>query len=341
MAAEGLLVRAPGRGLVRVAAALSGVVAAWLLTWRADGPLEALLASGVLALAFGQVGLVAHDVAHQQVFRSARRNRRLALLLFDAVVGLSLAWWLEKHDRHHAHPNHDGRDPDATPVVLAFSAEQAVRMRGLSRWIAARQAWLFFPLLLLEGFHLRLQSLRVVLRGRGRPPAVEAAAVALHFAVYGVLLVGWFGVPGALGFAAVHHMAMGLYLALVFAPNHIGMPVLSDGSRLGFLERQLATTRNVRPGWLVDLAFGGLNHQIEHHLFPTLPRQHLRRARALVRAFCRERGLAYREEGLLRAYRELLAGLHAAGAPLREGPKSSAPPDVSVERRARIAAVSD
>jgi len=77
------------------------------------------------------------------------------------------------------------------------------------------------------------------------------------------------------------------------------------------------TSRNVRGGLLLDVVLGGLNHQIEHHLFPSMPAPHLRRARPIVRAYCAELGIPYAESGLLSSYAQALRHLHAAGAPLR------------------------
>ena len=62
---------------------------------------------------------------------------------------------------------------------------------------------------------------------------------------------------------------------------------------------------------------GGLNYQIEHHLFPTMPRPNLRSAQPLVRAFCQEHGLPYTEASLLGSYAQAIRHLHAVGTPLR------------------------
>ena len=79
----------------------------------------------------------------------------------------------------------------------------------------------------------------------------------------------------------------------------------------------MLTSRNVRGGRLVDFALGGLNYQIEHHLFPSMPRPNLRHAQPLVRAFCAQHGLAYVEASLVGSYVQALRHLHAVGAPLR------------------------
>ncbi len=94
-----------------------------------------------------------------------------------------------------------------------------------------------------------------------------------------------------------------VYLALVVAPNHIGMPRWGVTADLPFMEQQLRSSRNVTPGLICDFVFGGLNYQIGHHLFPTMPRCHFAAARALVKPFCAERCLPYHESGALAAYR--------------------------------------
>ena len=92
------------------------------------------------------------------------------------------------------------------------------------------------------------------------------------------------------------------------------------GLLLDFLRRQVLTSRNVRGGWLVDTLLGGLNYQIEHHLFPSMPRPNLRRSQALIRAFCDQHGVSYWETTLLRSYAQALHHLHAVGQPLRTTP---------------------
>ena len=72
------------------------------------------------------------------------------------------------------------------------------------------------------------------------------------------------------------------------------------------MREQTLTARNVRGGWLVNILYGGLNYQIEHHLFPTMPRNNLRLAQPHVRAFCEAHGIAYSETGVIQSWREIL-----------------------------------
>jgi fatty acid desaturase len=118
----------------------------------------------------------------------------------------------------------------------------------------------------------------------------------------------------ALVFVAVNQALFGVYLGCAFAPNHKGMPNLGEKEAADFLRRQVLTSRNVRGGPVTDWVLGGLNYQIEHHLFPSMPRVNLKRAQPLVRAFCAERGVAYRECGAFASYRQALGHLNAVGA---------------------------
>jgi fatty acid desaturase len=138
-----------------------------------------------------------------------------------------------------------------------------------------------------------------------------------HLAVYLTVLVLVLPPLPALGFLVVHQGLFGLYLGCAFAPNHKGMPTLTEADQLDFLRRQVLTSRNVRGSRFVDFLLGGLNYQIEHHLFPNMPRPNLRHAQPLIRTFCHDQGLPYTEASLVGSYAEAIRHLHAVGAPLR------------------------
>jgi fatty acid desaturase len=74
------------------------------------------------------------------------------------------------------------------------------------------------------------------------------------------------------------------------------------------------TSRNLSGRTFTGFVFGGLDTQIEHHLFPTMPRANLRRARKLVRPFCAEHRIVYTEQSPWQAYREVMRHLRATGA---------------------------
>lgn len=115
----------------------------------------------------------------------------------------------------------------------------------------------------------------------------------------------------ALAFVAVQQAVFSLYLGVSFAPNHKGMPVIPADSKLDFARRQIVTSRNVSGGALLTFALGGLDYQIEHHLFPSMPRPNLRRAQHLVKTFCQTNRLTYCEVSFFQSFRLIVRHLRA------------------------------
>jgi fatty acid desaturase len=225
--------------------------------------------------------------------------------------------WVIKHNAHHAHPNHADADPDIDIPVLAFSVEQAATRRGPFRWIVAHQAAMFVPLLFLEGWSLHIEAARAAFTGQVRKPVLEVSLLTVHVLVYLAAVFVVLTPLQGIVFIALHQGVWGLSMGLVFAPNHKGMPVIPAGTELDHLHKQVLTSRNVRGGRFTDFVFGGLNHQVEHHLFPRMARPNLRHARVVVEAFCREHDLPYTEAGLRASYVAILRHLHDVSAPLR------------------------
>ncbi|WP_043841129.1 fatty acid desaturase family protein [Amycolatopsis taiwanensis] len=314
----GLFRRRPGYYILRFGLVGGSLAAGWAAFFAIGDSWLQLLVAAFLAVVFGQIALLAHDLAHRQVLRTRRATATLGRIVGNLGIGMSYGWWMDKHTRHHANPNHEDLDPDVIPDILVWSKKQARQSRGVPRFIGRRQAFLFFPLLTLEGLNLHYSGFRALFAPTLKQRAVEATLLIAH-------VVGYLGMvflvlsPGkALAFVAVHQGLWGIYMGSIFAPNHKGMPMFSGTDRPDFLRRQVLTSRNVRGGRLVDLALGGLNYQIEHHLFPSMPSPHLRRAQPIVRDYCAEIGVPYHETGLIASYGEALRHLHQAGAPLRE-----------------------
>ena len=273
-----------------------------------------LLLAGALAVVSTQFGFLGHDCAHRQVFASHRWNAWTARVLSGLFAGLSYGWWAGKHNRHHNAPNTAGKDPDIAAGALVFTEADAAARTGFGGWFAARQGWAFFPLLTLEGLALHIAGIRTLLgdptiRHRRTELAFIAIRLGAFLAVLFVLLP-----PGkASAFVGVQLAVFGILLGGSFAPNHKGMPVVPANMKIDFLRRQVLMSRNVRGGPLTDFMMGGLNYQIEHHLFPSMPRPNLRRSQAMVREHCRRHGVAYTETTLLRSYRIVVTYLNRVG----------------------------
>ncbi|MGP4095538.1 fatty acid desaturase family protein [Nonomuraea sp. KM90] len=318
IAQEGLLDKRPGYYAVRIGLVAALFAGTWAVFAAVGDSWWQIPIAVLMAVAFAQVTLLAHDLAHGQISRSRRTSRIAGLIAGNLAVGLSYGWWMDKHTRHHANPNHEDHDPDVSPDVLLWSEKQAEAARGLPRFIGRRQAYLFFPLLTLEGLNLKVSSFRALRKESLKSRRTEGLLLVAHVLAYlgAVFLV--LPLPKALLFLVVHQACYGVYLGCTFAPNHKGMPVLTAEDELDFLRRQVLTSRNVRGGRLVNTALGGLNFQIEHHLFPSMPTANLRRAQPIVRDYCASLGIDYVECGLLESWGQALRHLHEVGRPLRE-----------------------
>ncbi|MEV0900213.1 acyl-CoA desaturase [Actinoplanes sp. NPDC049802] len=309
--AAGLLRRRPGHYAVRLSLVALAYIGGWTAFALVGASWWTLAVAVFLAVTFAQVGLVAHDLAHRQVFRTNAPSARAGLIAGNLAIGMSYGYWMDKHTKHHANPNHDDLDPDVGPDVLVWSAEQA-RGKG---FVVRHQAWFFFPLLTLLGMSLKRDSVRALRAGSVKRRGLESALLALHFIGYAAALLIVLSPLQALVFFVVHQALFGVYLGLTFAPNHKGMPH-PDGTE-DYLRKQVLTSRNVRGGWFVDVVLGGLNYQIEHHLFPAMPTPNLRSAQPIVRDYCAEIGVPYEMTGLIESYRQALRHLHDVGAELR------------------------
>jgi len=310
---HGLLLRRYRQYAVMIGVNLA-LLAATAAAMIAVGPSWWQLALAVpLAVLSARSGFIGHDAGHKQIARSHRANRLLGLFHGNLLIGMSHGWWVSKHSRHHAHPNDVERDPDVGNGVLAWTSEQAVGRRGLARWFARHQHVTFFPLLLLEALNLKASSWLDLRARRGSGVLVETTLLVAHTVGYVAFLLAVMTPGQAIAFAAVHHALFGLHLGCAFAPNHKGMPMPAPGERWNHLQRQVITSRNVRGGAVTDWLLGGLNYQIEHHLFPSMPRQALRSAQPLVREHCLAVGLPYTEESALDSYRHALGHLRDVG----------------------------
>ena len=313
----GLLTRRPAYYAVRMSVVAAMYAAAWAAFVVIGSSWWTLTVAVFAGIAFAQMGLLGHDIAHRQVFRTKKPSEFAGRIVANIGVGMSYGWWVDKHTRHHNNPNHDDLDPDVQPEVLIWATKSAWGRRGLKAFVSRHQAGLFFPLLTLLSIDLRVASIKALRRPGIKRRRLEAGLLAVHLLGYPAVLLLVLSPLQALAFFAVHHAVFGVYLGMTFAPNHKGMPHPTGTE--DYLRKQVLTSRNVTGGWVVDVALGGLNYQIEHHLFPAMPTPNLRKAQPIVEAYCARAGVSYEATGLIESYRQALRYLHDVGAPLRAG----------------------
>jgi fatty acid desaturase len=298
-----------------IAVAFGGAITGFILL--GDSWFQLLIA-GALGILFTQVAFLSHEAAHRQILATGPANDRLARVL-GAVVGMSYSWWDSKHSRHHANPNRVGKDPDIEVDTISFLDEDAAQARGLRRLITRKQGWLFFPLLTFEGFNLYFLSFRhLSSRGPVKGRWSEIGMLTLRFAL--VLTPVFLLLPLGMAFAFVGVMTavFGVYMGASFAPNHKGMPIIAADAKLDFFSKQVRTSRNIRGGWWATWLMGGLNYQVEHHLFPSMARPHLAKAREIVRDYCASNDVPYTETSLVRSYAIVIDYLNRVGLAARD-----------------------
>lgn len=298
------------------ALALAGI---WTGVVLLRGSWWQLILAGALGLVLAQLGFLGHEASHRQIFKSARWNDWTGRVLSNLFVGLSYGWWMSKHTRHHGSPNALGKDPDIESRAVAFTGEATDRRRGLGAWLVRRQGVYFVPLLLLEGLSLHVSSVSRVLAQRPlKHRAVEISFLAVR--IFGYLAVVFLLLPPgvAAAFVGVQVAVFGLLLGGAFAPNHVGMPIVPRGTSIDFLRRQVLMSRNIRGGPVTRFLMGGLDTQVEHHLFPAMARPNLRRAQVIVRDYCQQHRITYTETTVWQAYGTILRYLNQVGAANRD-----------------------
>jgi len=274
-----------------------------------------LILAGIMGILFTQYAFLAHEASHRQVFEGGKANDLAGRVLADLFVGISYSWWMTKHSRHHANPNTVSKDPDIEPDFIIFQKEHAAEVKGFQVFLTKRQGWLFFPALLLEGINLHIHAFKTVFSPSKKVDNRAAEIVLLLVrnigyltAVFLILDLGM-----AFAFVGIQLAIFGLYMGASFAPNHKGMPLLPRDSKVDFLRRQVLTSRNIKGGWYMNIFMGGLNYQIEHHLFPSMPRPSLKRAREIVKEYCEAKEILYTEARLTESYGIVIAYLNRVG----------------------------
>lgn len=264
------------------------------LAWFADAWAVRALAWIGLALLLAQFAFLGHDAGHGCLHGRTRINRAFGQVAMTLVTGLAFDEWIARHRRHHQYCQDESRDPDMdVEVVVSLTDAARLRKGVLGKLMTRFQGLHVWLLSLLFGHSQRHLSQAAVLAAPRRH-ALDGALLLAHFAL-------WFGLPGLLGaplegvllayFAPL--TLLGPYLAAIFWVNHVGMPLVRDTQDFSFFEHQAVTSRSILnpPRW--NWVFGGLNFQVEHHLFPQVPSWRLPALHAIVREHFDRAGLAY------------------------------------------------
>lgn len=319
----GLLKKKPSFYVMRLLYISIIAVALWVATFfiaQSGNPWLYLLAIPVLALQGvmgAQYGFIAHESSHRQIFNNNHTNDNVGRILANGLAGLSYGFWMNKHNRHHNKPNQIGYDPDIAISVLSFTTESLENKKGVEKVLSKNQGWLFPFLLFFTGFHLLLDSFIALSKkhkdGRLNHKVLEFTLMIVRQTAPVIILFMLFPPIWAFALWLIMFMSFGFFMGAAFAPNHKGRPLVPEGAKIDFFRRQVLTSRNISGSWLKDNLMGGLNYQIEHHLFPSMPRPNLKAAHIMVKQYCKENNVDFYETGLFASYKEIIQYLNKVG----------------------------
>lgn len=305
---RGLMRRAYVYYSVYATIVLTGILSSLYFVTATDSMLLQVLNGVFLGVMSVQAGMFGHDLSHSQVFVSPRLNRFAALVVWGLVGGLSESKWYEKHNAHHEAPNKIGHDPDLD-IPFIFSENQIpYRSAFFKKWILPYQHILFFASLPFIYITWIVFSMRHIFQGFSVRTFTELCLMCIRHSL--LLYIVFANLPFWTGciFIATLFSVAGLYMSLVFAPNHKGEEVLGPGEEESWIH-QITLTRNLYPSVLVFHVFGGLNFQIEHHLFPGMPRINYCKAQPMVKEFAIANGLSYHETSFIGSMKEIYSAL--------------------------------
>ncbi len=311
--------------------AISIAAVALLLMGRDSTPVV-ICAAVALALFWQQCGWLAHDFLHHQVFKNRGWNNIAGLVVGNLYQGFSVNWWKNKHNHHHAVPNvteaPSGGDPDIATMPILFWSEKLIEGEDLDqfpKWMLRNQAVMYWPILCMARISWLIQSVQYQFAQRN--PHVTSTTmyvaelffIAVHHILYLILVAQIPSWSRAILFTAISESLGGLFIGVVFTVGHNAMEVFTEKElrATDFVRLQVRTTRDVDPHWFTDWFCGGLNYQVEHHIWPTVPRHHLPKAAAILKAFCKKHSIQYTSASLIEGNRQvcrLLAALSQKSA---------------------------
>eukprot|EP00210_Caulerpa_lentillifera_P004216 g4021.t1 len=262
---------------------------------------QLMISAFLLALFFQQSGWLAHDFLHHQVFFNRKWNTVCGLIIGNFFQGFSVDWWKNKHNTHHAVTNeidgsHSAVDPDIdTLPLIAWSLDMLKTVKNPSeRLLIKYQQYLFFPVLLFARFSWAQQSFTHALSNfLTNKDHCEFGLLLMHYLWHFGIAFFTLSFTKAVLFLLICQAISGFLLGFAFVQSHNGMEV--HGQNMDFVTSQVISTRNITYSPFVNFFMGGLNFQIEHHLFPTMPRHNLKEAQIGVRKLCEKHDLPYEE----------------------------------------------
>ncbi|XP_063584098.1 acyl-CoA 6-desaturase isoform X3 [Pongo abelii] len=261
-----------------------------------------------------QAGWLQHDYGHLSVYRKPKWNHLVHKFVIGHLKGASANWWNHRHFQHHAKPNIFHKDPDVNMLhVFVLGEWQPIEYgkKKLKYLPYNHQHEYFFligpPLLIPMYFQYQIIMTMIVHKNW-----VDLAWAISYYIRFFITYIPFYGILGALLFLNFIRFLESHWFVWVTQMNHIVMEIDQEAYRDWF-SSQLTATCNVEQSFFNDWFSGHLNFQIEHHLFPTMPRHNLHKIAPLVKSLCAKHGIEYQEKPLLRALLDIIRSLKKSG----------------------------
>lgn len=279
------------------------------------GWLSWLVAMVLFAAAQAQAGWTQHDYGHHSVFRSVRLNHWFHHLTVGFMKGASSHWWNFRHFQHHAKPNKLKKDPDVNMAYLFLMGDElpkewGTKKRGFMPYNFQHNYFFLIgpPLLLPVYFHFEI--IYFCIKRRDFLDLFLAIAFFCRiYAFFSPFLGGW----GTFAFYMLARVLESHWFVWCTQMSHLPNDIRRDRGDEDWFTMQLNTTSNVTSNVFNDWFSGHLNYQIEHHLFPTMPRHNFRNVAPYVKSLCKKYGINYKCKPMFTAWADIFWSLQKSG----------------------------
>nr|AYG96559.1 fatty acid desaturase 2B [Pantodon buchholzi] len=292
---------------------LEGLAFGLLWTWG-TGWAQTLLCAILLATSQAQAGWLQHDFGHLSVFQKSFWDHLVHKFVIGHLKGAAASWWNHLHFQHHAKPNIFGKDPDVnTQHAFVIGKTQPVeygikKLKYLPYNHQHKYFFLLGPPLIIPVF-FNMQVVKIMLSRRNW---VDLAWWTSFYVRFFCSYIPFYGFLGSFALISFVRFLESHWFVWVTQMSHIPMEIDHEGNN-DWLTMQLKATCNIKQSWFNDWFSGHLNFQIEHHLFPTMPRHNYWRAAPMVREVCKKHGISYEEKTLWKAFADIVGSLRSSG----------------------------
>jgi fatty acid desaturase len=290
----GLLDRVPLRGSLEMIAVLVSIIIA-LITAPLWHP---VLLALFITLIMTRSVFVSHDVLHTQYFKNKALSKKLSFPFSAIILSNSSSWWDYKHNvNHHTYCNVVEKDEDILAMDGAFTHDK----KGNSPFIKKYKHIIFWGAQFFMFPAFIAQSYSFVIK---RKLWGEFTLMLLHWPLIWGTLIYQVGAVDTLIIAITLNFVLSPWLSFGFITNHLGCETFNEEEAKGFswMELQMRGSRSLIGGKIIHWFYGGLNTQIEHHLFPKAPRFNLLKVQQITKEFAQKYDIPYFETTPIMAY---------------------------------------